>query len=146
MTPRCRICSKPYTFPDCELEAVMYPRPATPGPWGTMKAGSDREKFQMWLEQEIGKTVGGGGQPTVDQGLGLILLGRKEGLKVLAPHLAGTTQHKWDFMVKRLFPFNFQLTHARPGGYETERVKKWLDANYEKLKWDDTKKAFVVGR
>ena len=146
MTPRCRICSKPYTFPDCELETIMYPRPATPGPWGVMKAATDREKFALWLEQDIAKSVSSGGAPTPDQGVALLLLGRKEGIKVIAPHLAGTTQHKWDFMVKRLVPFNFQLTHARPGGYETERVQKWLAANYEKLKWDDIKKAFIVGR
>ena len=123
----------------------MYPRPATPGPWGSMKGGSDREKFQAWLEEEIGKTVSAGGTPTADQGLALVLLGRKEGLKVLASHLVGTTQQKWDYMLKRLFPLSFTLTHARPGGYETERLQKWIDQNYDRLTWNATKKAFTFG-
>ena len=144
MTPRCRICSKPYQFPECELEAVMYPRPATPGPWGAMKGATDREKFAAWLEQDIEKTVGAGSPPTAEHGLALILLGRKEGLKVLAPFLTGTVQQKWDFMVKRLFPLSFSLTHARPGGYETERLQKWIAQNYDRLAWSDEKKAFVA--
>lgn len=123
----------------------MYPRPATPGPWGTQKGSSDREKFEAWLEQEIGKSVGSGGAPTSEQGLALILLGRKEGLKVLVPHLAGTQQMKWDFIVKRLFPLSFSLTHARPGGYETGRLQRWVDQNYDRLRWSPEKKAFIVG-
>ena len=145
MTPKCRICGKPYQFPDCELEVLMYPRPATPGPWGSTKGANDREKFETWTNQQIEKAITEGKQPAVEHGLALVLMGRKEGLNVLVPLLSGTQQQKWDFMMKRLFPISFTVTHARPGGYETERLQKWMAQNFDRLRWSPEKKAFVVG-
>lgn len=140
----CRICGKPYQFPECELEALMYPRAGQKGPWASAAGADDRAKFETWTNQEMEKAIGEGREPG-ELGLNLILLGRKEGLKALVPLLAGTQQQKWDFIVKRLFAFSFSLTHARPGGYETERLQKWIDQNFERLRWNPDKKAYVVG-
>ena len=122
----------------------MYPRAGTPGPWGTEKGADDRTKFESWTNGQIEKAVGEGRHPG-ELGLNLLLLGRKEGLKVLIPLVAGTQQQRWDFIVKRLVPFSFSLTHARPGGYETDRLQKWMNQNYDRLRWSSEKKAFVIG-
>lgn len=122
----------------------MYPRAGTPGPWSTMPGADDRAKFEAWTNKQIEKAVSEGREPG-ELGLNLVLLGRKEGLKILLPLLTGTQQQKWDFIVKRLFPFSFSLTHARPGGYETERLQKWIDQNFDRLRWSPEKKAYVVG-
>ena len=122
----------------------MYPRAGTPGPWASSPGGDDKAKFEAWTNKQIEDAIGAGREPG-ELGLNLILLGRKEGLKALLPLLSGTQQQKWDFIVKRLFPFSFTLTHARPGGYETERLQKWIDQNYDRLRWSAEKKAFVLG-
>jgi hypothetical protein len=144
MTPKCRICGNAYQFPECELESLMYPRAGQKGPWERSPGADDKAKFESWTQAQIAQAAAEGREPG-DLGLNLLLLGRKEGLKSLVPLLSGTQQQKWDFIVKRMFPFSFTLTHARPGGYETDRLKKWLDQNFERLRWSDAKKAFVVG-
>jgi len=141
--PRCKICGKPYVFPDCELETLMYPRAGTKGPWERSAGEDDRAKFRSWTMAQVEQAIGEGRQPG-ELGLNLLLLGQKEGLPMLAPLLAGATQQRWDFIVKRLVPFSFSLTHARPGGYETERIQKWIATNYERMKWSDAKKAFTL--
>lgn len=144
--PRCRICNKEYAFPECEVEARMYAKPggALTADWAKSKGTNDREKFESWTIDNF-EMATALGKDTGELGVNMILMGHKEGLKALAPMLTGTTQQKWDFIVKRLFPISFSLTHARPGGYETERLQKWLDQNFDRLKWSDTKKAFVLG-
>ncbi len=122
----------------------MYPRAGTPGPWGTTPGADDKAKFEAWTNKQIESAVAAG-RETGELGLNLVLLGRKEGLKLLVPLLKGPQQQKWDFIVKRLFPFSFSLTHARPGGYETERLQKWIDQNFDRLRWSAEKKAFVLG-
>jgi hypothetical protein len=122
----------------------MYPRAGTPGPWGTTPGADDKAKFEAWTMKQIEIATGKNEQPG-ELGLNLILLGRKEGLKILVPLLQGTQQQKWDFIVKRLFPISFSLTHARPGGYETERLQKWITQNFDRLRWSTEKKAFVLG-
>ena len=130
-------------FPDCELEALMYPRAGTKGPWERSPGEDDRAKFRSWTMAQVEQAIAEGRQPG-ELGLNLILLGDKEGLRLLAPLLTGTVQQKWDFIVKRLVPFSFSLTHARPGGYETERIYKWFETNFDRLKWSDAKKAFTL--
>src|SRR4051812_31286275 len=110
--PRCKICGKPYVFPDCELEVLMYPRAGTKGPWERSAGEDDRAKFRNWTLAQVEQATAEGRQPG-ELGLNLILLGDKEGLRLLAPLLTGTVQQKWDFIVKRLVPFSFSLTHAR---------------------------------
>ena len=144
--PRCRICNKEYNFPECEIEARMYVKPggALTADWAKSPGTDDRSKFESWIVNEVEMSIALGKEPG-EIGVSMILLGRKEGLKALVPLLKGTTQQKWDFMVKRLFPISFSLTHARPGGYETERLQKWVDQNFDRLKWSSEKKAFVLG-
>lgn len=145
VNPRCRICGKEYKFPECELEVRMFERPGAPaGPWAKSPGANDREKFENWSLEQFNSAVQEGREPG-ELGLNMILLGHKEGLLALQPLLAGTQQVKWDFIVKRMFPFSFSLTHARPGGYESERLKKWIDQNFERLRWNADKKAFVPG-
>lgn len=146
MNPRCRICGKEYRFPDCELEARIYSKPggALTADWAKSPGGDDREKFANWVIGRFEESISTGQEPG-ELGLDLVLLGRKEGLRALVPLLSGTTQQKWDFIVKRLFPLSFSLTHARPGGYETERLQRWVDQNFDRLRWSDEKRAFVLG-
>ena len=144
MNPRCRFCGKDYRFPECELEARMFVRPGAPaGDWAKAPGKDDQEKFENWTVAEFAKMLEGGKEPG-ELGVAMILLGRKEGLLALQPMLTGLQQQKWDFIVKRMFPFSFSLTHSRPGGYETDRLKRWIDQNFGRLQWNADKKAYVL--
>lgn len=142
--PTCRICGKPYQFPECELEQIMYLRAGAPsGPWGSAPGSDDRAKFEAWTLRQVEDRISKG-EEVGELGLNLVLLGRKEGLRALAPLLVGKEQRKWDFMLKRLFPFSFTLTHTLPNGYDNERLQKWMNQNFDRLKWSPDRKAFIV--